>query len=512
MSITTSPNEAQFVVDAFKRALDGVTPDFHIKTRPDGDFLVFEFSNPATRFYELLNEINDELPEDHPFRNRSSIATRNKKPANALVTPEALMLQRELSSTLTVDKNTFGNDFISRYTESVTALETNIVLQANHAVYGRRGSGKSSLLAYAMHQLRHKNLPYAWVAMQTYASRNDKQAIASVLANVLREVAQYAPVETDFTSVADELETLSESDDENSVHSRLTRITPRVRRMIGGIATAARPLTIFLDDIHVLGTELQPELLAFLYSLTRGNCTHIKLSGIEQLTNLWDSTSKRGLESPHDVQTLILDHNLTNPDQSKEHIVSILDRHAVFCGLPGIRYIADDNYLDRLVLSAAAVPRDAMSLFSKSITRSLTKKQKTVSILSLNAAASEAIEEKLKDVEKDISSDDKKAISACLERVKAFCLSDQKTNAFLVKIQNSSPGYANVQRLIALRFVHLLHEGITPHKAGERYVALMLDYGFYIGIRAAKSITLFPDKPRSLTAKELRTLPIFIAD
>src|SRR5262249_51249809 len=138
--------------------------------------------------------------------------------------------------------------------------------------------------------------------------------------------------------------------------------------------TAARPLTIFLDDIHVLDTELQPELLAFLYSLARGNYTYIKLSGIEQLTNLWDSTSKRGLESPHDVQTLILDHNLTNPDQSREHIVSILDRHAVFCGLPGIQYIADDNYLDRLVLSAAAVPRDAMSLFSKSITRSLTKK------------------------------------------------------------------------------------------------------------------------------------------
>lgn len=512
MNITNSHNEAQSVVDAFTKALDGVRPDFHIKSRPDGDFLVFEFSNPVTRFYELLNKINDELPEDHPFRNRSSIARRNKKPTNVLTTPEALMLQRELSSTLTVDKNTFGNDFLSRYTESVTALETNIVLQANHAVYGRRGSGKSSLLAYAMHQLRLKNLPYAWVAMQTYASRTDKQAVASALASVLREVAQYAPAGTDFVGLADELENLAESNDENSVYSRLTRLTPRLRRMLGGIATATRPLTIFLDDIHVLGTELQPELLAFLYSLTRGNCTYIKLSGIEQLTNLWDSTSRRGLESPHDVQTLILDHNLTNPDQSREHIVSILDRHATFCGLPGIQYIADDNYLDRLVLSAAAVPRDAMSLFSKSITRSLTKKQKTVSVLSLNAAASEAIEEKLKDVEKDVSSDDKKAISVCLEQVKKFCLTDQKTNAFLVKILNSSPGYANVQRLTALRFVHLLHEGITPHKAGERYVALMLDYGFYIGIRAAKSITLFPDKPRPLTAKELRTLPIFVAD
>lgn len=138
----------------------------------------------------------------------------------------------------------------------------------------------------------------------------------------------------------------------------------------------------------------------------------------------------------------------------------------------------------------------------------LVKKQKVVSVTSLNAAASEAIEEKLKDIEKDTSSEEKARLSACLEQVKSFCLVTHKKNAFLVKIVNASPGYINVQRLTALRFVHLLHEGITPHKAGERYIALMLDYGFYIGIRAARSITLFPDKPRPLTAKELRNLPI----
>jgi hypothetical protein len=165
--------------------------------------------------------------------------------------------------------------------------------------------------------------------------------------------------------------------------------------------------------------------------------------------------------------------------------------------------------LDRLVLAAAAVPRDALSLFSKSVARSSLKKQKVVSITSLNAATSEAVEDKLKDIESDISTNQKAAISACLERVKIFCLSKQKKNAFLVKIANSNPAYAEVQKLVALRLVHVLHEGITPHKAGERYVALMLDYGFYIGIRAAKSIDLFPDKPRQMAVKELRMLPIF---
>lgn len=510
MTSTAPSSDMQEVITAFTKALGGMQPDFRIKTRPDGDFLIFEFSAPSTRLYEILNQINNQLHFDHPFRDRCSIGKRIKKPLNVLTIPETALLQRELSSSLTVDRNTFGDDFLNRYTESVTRLERDVVLPVNHAVYGRRGSGKSSLLAYAMHHLRLKHCPFAWVAMQTYASRTDKHAIASVMASIFAEASQYAQSQNEFKDLARELEALSESLEEMAVNMRLTRMAPRMRRMLSEVATATQPFTIFLDDLHVLGRELQPDLLHYLYSLTRGNNSFIKLSGIEQLTNLWDGPTRRGLEAPHDVQTLMLDHNLTNPDQSKDHITSILDRHAVYCGLPGIQYIAADNYLDRLVLSAAAVPRDAISLFSKSISRSLSKKQKSVSVTSLNAATSDAIEEKLKDVEKDILSEDRLKISTYLDQVKTFCLTTQKKNAFLVKIENAKPGYINVQRLIALRFVHVLHEGITPHKAGERFIALMLDYGFYIGIRAAKSIKLFPDKPRAMTARELRTLPILM--
>lgn len=109
---------------------------------------------------------------------------------------------------------------------------------------------------------------------------------------------------------------------------------------------------------------------------------------------------------------------------------------------------------------------------------------------------------------KDAASTDTESVRLMLDRIKDFCVKQHGINAFLVRIDSRNAEYNLVQRLIALRFVHVLHEGITPHKVAERYIALMLDFGFYIGVRAAKSVTLYPDTPKLLPVKELRKLPI----
>jgi hypothetical protein len=98
---------------------------------------------------------------------------------------------------------------------------------------------------------------------------------------------------------------------------------------------------------------------------------------------------------------------------------------------------------------------------------------------------------------------------AVLERIKTFCVQGQRKNAFLVEIVNDDPTFKAIQDLIALRLIHVLHEGITPHEAGRRYQALLLDYGFYVGVRAAKSVDLFHKEPKTPTVQELRKLPIF---
>jgi Cdc6-like AAA superfamily ATPase len=494
-------------LNAFAVHLDGVRPDHYVKDRPDGPFLVIQFAKPSQQHFKIHNRVVEGLGADNPFKNRSSVQARDKAPKDRLTLPETQLLKKVISESLTIDRNSFNENFFSRYTASVTALEHQITTNANFVVYGRRGAGKSSLLSYAMHTTIKNNGFFSWVAMQPFSSRSDDQVVPAVISSILFDLSKTSPGHDDVLKLIKEFDILSESDEKN-VLLKCDRLILRVRRAIAEFATTKRPFTIFLDDIHVLAESIQPLVLSYIYKFGRGNNTFIKMSGITQLTNLWDGTKQIGLQPPHDAQILNLDLNLTMPNKSKEHIFSILDAHARYCGIPNIRYLADDNVLSRLVLVAAGVPRDSLSLFSVAISKAAARSQKLVSITSINSAASENAEEKLKDVEKD-SGDDVDSIKKILEQVQKFCISEKKVNSFLFEIKNTEARYKLIQKLIALRLLHLLHEGITPHRAGKRFIALMLDFGFYVGIRTARNIDFVPPEPRELLAKELRSLPIF---
>ncbi|RMR54693.1 hypothetical protein ALP83_02907 [Pseudomonas syringae pv. actinidiae] len=503
--------DVQDVVGFLAKKLRSIKFEYHLKTRPDGEYIVFEVANLSERFYALINEVNDMLDDSHAFKDKVIIQERQKKPANIFEMPEMLLLKKELTQSLTVHRNTFKEDFFSRYIPSVSNAEEDIVGRANFVVYGRRGAGKSSLLAYAMHTAEKEELPFVWIPMQTYSGRADIQAIYSVVAEIFGQLEDFFDGDQGSEDFENQLRLLSEEDDDKGLASKLDRMIPRARSALANIAKYDAPLTIFIDDIHLIEVKLQPKLLSVLYSLARDNSIYIKVSGIEPLTRTWDGMSNVGMQSPHDIQVIRLDHNLTMPHLSKEHIRLILDGHAKYCGFPSISYMVDDKAISRLVLSAAAVPRDALSLFSQAIVKSTVKKQKSVSITSINSAASESIEDKFRDLEMGVNYD-RNEIASLLEKVKEFCLIERKITAFLVRIDNASHGYALIQKLAALRFAHVLHEGITPEAAGKRYIALMLDFGFYVGIRTARSLKMFMEQPEVLLAKDLRKLPIFKPD
>lgn len=499
--------QADEVISLFSKELGGVRPDHYIKRRPDGPFLLIEFAQPAEHHYRILNSIAQLLSEDNPYKDRVAIQKRRSAPKARLSMPETQLLKNEIAESLTFDRHSFDQNFFARYTASVTSFEQQITSKANFAIYGRRGAGKSSLLAFAMRKALLSQAPISWVAMQAFSNDPSHRVVPSVISAVFFELKQQFPSNDELGKLVDAYDAICGLDDEN-ILSHCDRLTVRSRRLISKIATTALPLTIYLDDMHVVSEKIQPLVLGYIYKITRGNNAFIKVSGIGLLTRLWDGSSQMGLQPSQDVQVLNLDHNLTMPDKSKEHIVSILDARAKYCGLPDINYLAGDDVLSRLVLVAAGVPRDSLSLFSLAISKAVSKKQKFVSVMSVNAAASEMAEEKLKDIEQD-SGADVEAIRNILGDVKRFCINQNRKNAFLVEIKNVSPRYQLILKLAALRLVHVLHEGITPHKAGKRYIALMLDYGFYVGIRAARSVELIPSDPRPLLAKELRSLPIF---
>lgn len=497
------------IITLVQKKFGGIKLDCYEKSRPDGNYLIFEAAAPSKIIFSTIEEINSALPEDHAFKDRIAVSRRKSKPKSRLALPETKLFRREISESLTVDQNTFGENFLQRYTPSVSNLEEQVVSNANCIIYGRRGAGKSSLLGYAMHNIKLSNGNYAWIAMQTYNGRSDQQAIASVLSEIVDAISKIQKDESIVNALKIKLDAIAEDEiSDGEAKQKISRLIPRIRSLISNTASPKSPLTIFLDDLHLLAFDLQPELISTIYAVSRGNSTYIKASGIEQLSNLWDNNKNLGFQIPHDAQLHKLDYNLTMPHKSLEHIEGILDAHAKFCGLPGVRYIIEDAALSRLVLVAAAVPRDALSLFLQGITNSLVKGQKNVTVTAINGAASEAAQVKMQEIQNDLPSGDA-TIYALLDRVKEFCITTKRTNAFLLKIDSQKNDFSIMQKLVGLRLVHTLHEGITRSKVGEGYQALMLDFGFYVGIRAARSVKIFPSDLSQLLTKDIRHLPIF---
>lgn len=507
MKTGTQTTNAQLerVRSEFERVSGLIGLEHEILTRSDGDILILYVANPTERLYGILERVLTTQTSDSFFPLRATL--KRRVPEYVLSSPEAKLLLRILAESLTVSRYTFSEDFFSRYTKSVFGAEEQIIAAGNHIVFGRRGSGKSSLLLYAMHLLGKESMPTVWVDMQVYNRRNDIGVILDVLREILSQVEPFGsnPLEAEAL-----LEKLASLEGKDIALNQVQTLLPRVRRYLGGIAQLKGNITIFLDDFHVVDPTLQPDLLANIYAVTRGNRIHLKISAIETLTKNWDAATRSGLEIPHDAQVIRLDYNLTMPEKAREHIETILDSHAVYAGLPSISVMTDHKkrVLDRLVWVSAGVPRDALNVFSQATTKATIEGNRGVTVTNVNAAASEMADVKLRDLELDASGTFEPPVDL-LNEIKDFCVKQHHKNAFLVERKNDDVVFENILKLVDLRLLHIINEGITVREAGQRFVALILDYGFYIGLRAAKNINLFSRSEGGTKYKDLRTLPVF---
>jgi len=491
--------------DAVKRefekesGLEGLESE--VREREGSTVLVIKVVNPTDRLFGILDHVRSEVNGERPDTLLVTLVSESR--SNHLQGAEGKLLLRTLSESLNINRYSFKQDFQSRYTKSVFGAEEQVTASANHVVFGRRGAGKSTLLLYAMHGREPAKRPSVWVDMQVYARRDDDAVICDVLRDVIEQTSGILQEEKQHREL---IAALQKPDSNESV---IRQLLPPIRRLLAPLGAQGGELFVFLDDFHVVSQTLQPKLLDVMYGISRGNRIFLKISAIETLTRTFDPATRLGLEVPHDAQVIRLDYNLTMPDKATQHIQMILDSHAVYCGLSSIRKLCTSrDVLPRLTWVAAGVPRDGLNLFAQAMTKAILAGRKLVSVSDVNVATSEALNTKLKDLETDASTE-ATSLQELLEQLREFCIKQKRRNAFLVEIKGDDPLYGRVRKLVDLRLLHVITEGITIGEVGRKYVGLILDYGFYTGIRAAQSVDLFNRQTKRIAYKDLRHLPVY---
>lgn len=496
-------SSAQEFVERFATECNTTVPKWTLLDKAGELFLAIQVGSINDLYTDTLVDVRRELSSTNKYADR--VFLKPVAPRSWLDSIEVQLLQRILAESLTVGKATLDSGFHRNFIPFLGGEERRIYSEANHVVFGRRGAGKSSLVLYACHQAKRHFRSFAWIALQQYIGRDDLLVIPQVLYELVDTMSKYPDAEKEridrLRALVYGLEEKGDALTKQDINQRL----PIFARDFLPFVQAHKQFYIFLDDLHLLHPTIQPYFLSVLYSFARGNNVYLKITAIENLTTLLHEGTNEGLQTPGDAQVIRLDYNLVDPGAALDHTKDIVESYIRYVGIPSLASVIGRNVLERLVWVSAGVPRDALYIFNNAITKARAAGRKKVTVTDINMAAADSLTEKERHVSDDVA-EDATLIMAIVNDIKDYCLTEIRSNAFLIRLDSSDARYRLIKKVSDLRFVHVLHPGITPERAGEKYEAYMLDYAFYTGFRKASSVKEFISRPVQLLAKDLRKL------
>lgn len=467
-------------------------------------FIKFVVGREAPLYTHALHATQQSLAEDNPFR--GSIGITAKAPSNFPASVEANALLTLLTrSTREVSQGGSLRGYVVPYVPFQRREDHQLAQPASHIVRGRRGVGKSTLIRRAIELLSETSAIFSVLDMQSYSTLTGTDLQRETLLDACRSLSEMAAGLGEQAKVAiAELEQIGDSVSSGTLS--ITRAPAALKRALTKLTAATQGgVFLFLDDFHLIEHDSQPELLNTLHAALKGANGWLKVAGLSSLLNPYSPATRHGLQVPGDAQFISLDLTLENPEAAERHLRAILEGFLKAVGYSNTRAVIPDAAFRRLVWANAGVPRDFLQMFGRSLEHAQRNRRSTITLSDVNIAIGEFGQQKMDDLQKD-ARNEAGAVRKMLSKLEVLCLDEHKVNGFLVRNENSKER-SLVQILSDLRMIHLIHQSITPHRAGERFEAYILDYSLFTGFRRRPNVReMLPQDPQ-FRAAELRALP-----
>ncbi|MGI8742613.1 MAG: ATP-binding protein [Bryobacteraceae bacterium] len=508
---TTEPDQDSYAAaDLFAQSLGLPEINFVTELAGNQEFIKFKVGHRAPIYEHALRETLKGLPEENPYK--GLLGLHITPPDRFPDSIEADVLRGILArSTRTVSGQSNSQGFPGQYVPFQHGEDTQAIQPATHLIVGRRGVGKSTLILRSRELLDKTRAVPVVLDMQPYAHRKDEAVLIDVVADLAKAIASVGVRKyPNCSNSGTQLEQFASNLLDNSI--RPERASAALKRAILELTNkASADLYIFLDDFHLLDLEQQPRVIEAIHGALKGARGWLKVAGLRSLLRVYDPATRKGLQTPGDAQIISLDLTLVDPEAAEKHLRSILLSFLDLVGVEKMIVAIAEQAFHRLVWANAGVPRDFLQMFSKSIEHASRAKRHRVELTDANLAIGEFGQQKMLDLDQDARNEESE-LKKTLTAIEQHCLEKKKINAFLIRSESTAE-YRAVQTLSDLRLLHLLHQTITPHKAGERYEAYMLDYSLFTGFRRRPQIRqMLPADGKQFKAAELRKIPILPQD
>lgn len=480
--------------------------DSHVETVGNRTFLKFSVGRQAPIYDNALWLTQRQLTEDNPFRGLVNL--NYQRPQNFPQSLEASVLQNIITRETRHVAQGHRTDSLTLQSVAFPNHEDQKIIQpASHLIVGRRGVGKSMLIMRASELLDKTRKLCIVIDVQAYAETSGDALYREVLSDFARRLAGRleGAGTTKVRQIQEHLEAFADVilEDERDLGRAVVKLNRLVSQSTGA---ADADVFLFLDDYHLLDDDSQPNLLHILHGALKGAGGWLKIAGLRTRLHAYNPGTRKGLQVPGDAQQISLDFTLVDPESAEKHLRMILERFLHIVGVGNTSQAIHDAAFRRLVWANAGVPRDFLQMFARSLEHARRANRSKVTLTDVNLSIGEFGQQKLDELEQD-ARNEQNTLKRGVQFLERFCLETHKVNGFLVRSEQTPERHA-IEVLSDLRLVHLIHQTITPHRAGQRYEAYLIDYSLFTGFRRRPNIReLLPDDGRQFKAKELRQIP-----
>lgn len=472
-------------------------------------FLKFVVGRDAPLYDYALRELQRRLDSDNPFVGLVGIdlAPADRFPTSVEAAALSILLAR---TTRPVAQGQRPEGFTVPYVPFQNREDHKVAQPATQLIVGRRGVGKSTLIMRARELLAGGPDLTFTLDMQAYSELAGAALQQEVLVDLLRGVHDSATLLERLLGVDLRLgELVSLQQEVEAIDFEIARAAPRIRRAFAEITKVTQgQIYFFLDDFHLIRHEEQPFLLQLLHGIVKGANGWLKVAGLRSLLNYYDPSSRKGLQIPGDAQMVSLDLTLENPQAAEGHLAAILLSFMAAIGYSSYVSVLPEHAFRRLVWANAGVPRDFLQMFARSLEHANKARHASITLGDINIAIGEFGQRKIDEMQEDARNVEGH-LRDTIDYLVDFCLSSRErpVNAFLVRTGQSAERTV-ITTLSDLRLVHLIHQSITPDRAGETYEAFILDYSLFTGFRRKRNVKeMLPEEGEQFRASALRQLP-----
>ncbi|HCG0884988.1 TPA: hypothetical protein NJH56_000752 [Pseudomonas aeruginosa] len=450
-------------------------------------------------------------------------------------------LREVISENLRVQRDNEPIDYIS----IGTALQDAKAKQ-NHAIFARRGCGKTLLLHHSSRTLKPE-LKSIYLNCEDFKRHSFPNVLIEILSSIFRELEKNITVwfgkrvrlkriVADILQSLDRLHVQADQQDEDvrsriareenlgfdtgfsfddvklgangsqkdeqeversfKVHrdklQELDRWLPRLKERIRELFDASsivKGLLLQIDDLYHLKKTDQAFVVDYIHRLCKDVPIYFKIATLRHSSTLYVDRDGQpiGAQERHDYQPINIDYTFSNFPKTLQQNKAILLQFGKTAGIEEADLLAlfKGEGFERLVMAGGGVPRDVLSLFLQLLDEVVQSSSARIGKDDVRLLSRNNFERKIEELKQDSKDDEQDDLIKGIYIIKSFCL-ERKINIFLIEeklLQQNDVWRALIYRLLDYRIIHGCATALTHKSAEGTYQAFAVDIGCYAHFR-----------------------------